>query len=81
MDDEKAEIQVPSVNSQVLAGVILAGIWMMGINRKLRIANQNIYRLMRGQVFLDDHLTAIQKESTTVKDVVRLAAIHETKGS
>lgn len=82
---DATDIPVPSLNTQVLAGVILAGVWLMRTNKRLRtvIENQHVIHqdLLQFAEFNARKMGELEGASVTVRDVVRLAAQHDTKGA
>lgn len=72
-EGRKIEASV-SLNTQAVAGVIVVGLFMLGMRSNLRtvIANQKV--IYDGLTKMNEGLWELSREAVTVKDVVQLAA-------
>lgn len=86
--NQKDTVQIPSINTQVLAGTILTGLWMLNINQKLRnvIAGQrNIIASQRdindGLVNLATAIVNLDEHAVSVREIINLVNKDTEKGN
>lgn len=83
--DPDTEIPIPSVNVQVAAAAIIAALWMRSVNRKLKLIAESQIALIEGVKYINEGIelgfAALDNDAVTVREVVRLASITESKGA
>lgn len=81
-DPPQAHVSV-RVNTQVLTGAVLVGVFMIKTNRRLRVVLGNQKVIYDGLQAINDNVLQLASDSITVRDIVKLSAqaINETKGA